>query len=65
MSKEFLVSRRARFAETMKDNSFYFVCSGGLVESTDDENYIFQPYRNFVYLTGRNDVDATLLISKI
>lgn len=65
MSKEYLVSRRNRFAETMKDNSFYFVCSGGYIESTDDETYIFQPYRNFVYLTGRNDVDATLLISKI
>ena len=65
MSKEYFVQRRSRFAETMKDNSFYFVCSGGYVESTDDENYIFQPYRNFVYLTGRSDVDATLLISKI
>lgn len=62
---EFYVNRRQRLAETMADNSFYFVCSGNMVESTDDANYVFQPYRNFVYLTGRKDVDATLVISKI
>ena len=62
---EFYVNRRKRLAETMADNSFYFVCSGNLKESTDDSNYVFQPYRNFVYLTGRQDVDATLVIAKI
>ncbi|MBQ6897189.1 MAG: aminopeptidase P N-terminal domain-containing protein [Oscillospiraceae bacterium] len=62
---EFYANRRKRLAETMADNSFYFVCSGNMVESTDDANYIFQPCRNFVYLTGRKDVDATLVISKI
>ena len=62
---EYYVNRRKRLAETMADNSFYFVCSGNLVESTDDAEYIFQPYRNFVYLTGRKDVDATLVITKI
>ena len=62
---EFYVNRRKRFAETMVDNSFYFVCSGNTIESTDDAEYTFQPYRNFVYLTGRQDVDATLVISKI
>ena len=62
---EYYVNRRKRLAETMADNSFYFVCSGKLVESTDDAEYIFQPYRNFVYLTGRKDVDATLVITKI
>ena len=65
MSTEFYIERRKRFAETMTDNSFYFVCSGNLVESTDDANYIFQPYRNFVYMTGLKDVDATLVISKL
>lgn len=65
MSTEFYANRRKRLAETMVDNSFYFVCSGNLVESTDDSNYIFQPYRNFVYMTGRQDVDATLVIAKV
>ena len=41
---EFYVNRRQRLAETMADNSFYFVCSGNMVESTDDANYVFQPY---------------------
>lgn len=65
MNSEFFIERRKRFAETMADNSFYYVCSGNYVESTDDANYIFQPYRNFVYMTGLKDVDATLVMVKL
>ena len=65
MNTQYYIERRKRLADGMADNSFYFVCSGCLIESTDDANYIFQPYRNFVYMTGLKDADATLVIAKV
>lgn len=57
--------RREKLVQTFKDNSLYIVCSGENIDSTDDECYIFEPYRNFYYLTGLQQPDAKLLISKI
>ncbi|MCF0110566.1 MAG: aminopeptidase P N-terminal domain-containing protein [Erysipelotrichaceae bacterium] len=60
----FYKETRKRLAETMKDNSFYFCHSGVEVESTHDETFRFEPYRNFLYLTGLERPNAILLITK-
>lgn len=65
LKTSFYKNNRKKLAETLVDNSFYFVHSGSEVESTGDECYLFQPYRNFVYLTGLKRPDALLLIQKI
>ncbi|MDO4755236.1 MAG: Xaa-Pro aminopeptidase [Parabacteroides sp.] len=61
----FYTNNRKRLIDTMKVNSIYFVHSGENIESTDDENYIFEPYRNFLYLTGLNVVGAVYLAVKL
>ncbi|MBO4288780.1 MAG: aminopeptidase P family protein [Lachnospiraceae bacterium] len=61
---EFYKENRRKLAEYMEDDSIYFVFSGEPKESTHDECYIFEPYRNFVYLTGQNCAHAMLLIVK-
>jgi len=64
-SVEFYMNNRQRLIDTMVENSFYFVHSGDNVESTDDENYIFEPYRNFVYLTGLDVPGAIYMAVKL
>jgi Xaa-Pro aminopeptidase len=64
LAKDFYVRTRKRLAEQMEDNTFYFVHSGNEVESTNDECYLFEPYRNFLYLVGIEVTGATLLITK-
>ena len=61
---EFYQENRRKLAEYMVENSIYFVYSGEPKESTHDECYIFEPYRNFVYLTGQDCAHAMLLIVK-
>lgn len=65
LSSAFYTENRRRLAEYMTDNSIYFVHSGSELESTHDENFIFQPYRNFLYLTGLDRSGAILFISKL
>ncbi len=64
-NSEFYINNRQKVASNMKDNSFYFWHSGSEVESSDDECFAFQPYRNFVYLTGLRVPDALLVITKL
>lgn len=59
------VNNRKKLADTMLDNSFYFVHSGSEVESTHDECYIFEPYRNFVYMTGVEVPGALFVMTKL
>ena len=61
----FYKENRRRLAEYMTDNSFYFVHSGQETESTHDECFIFEPYRNFLYLTGVDKSGAILMITKL
>ena len=65
LDRDFYVRIRKRLADEMEDNSFYFVHSGSEVESTNDECYLFEPYRNFLYLVGLEVPDAVLLITKV
>ena len=63
-SVEFYKNNRKRLIDTMVPNSFYFVHSGEDVESSDDANYLFEPYRNFVYMTGLNCPGAMYMAIK-
>lgn len=65
LDRDFYIRTRKRVAEEMCDNSFYFVHSGSEVESTNDECYLFEPYRNFLYLVGLEVPDAVLVITKL
>ncbi|MBR3644238.1 MAG: aminopeptidase P N-terminal domain-containing protein, partial [Parasporobacterium sp.] len=62
---EFYKENRRKLADYMTDNSIYFVHSGEELESTHDESFIFEPYRNFLYLTGIDRAGAILFISKL
>lgn len=57
--------RREKLLAQLEDNSMLLLHSGEMIESTDDENYIFQPNRNFVYLTGLTDPNAIYVASKV
>jgi len=65
LDRDFYVRTRKRLAAEMENNSFYFVHSGSEIESTNDECYLFEPYRNFLYLVGLEVPDAILLITKL
>ena len=65
LDREFYIRTRKRVADEMDDNSFYFVHSGNEIESTNDECYLFEPYRNFLYLVGLEVPGAVLLITKL
>ena len=65
LDRDFYVRTRKRLADEMVDNSFYFVHSGNEIENTNDECYLFEPYRNFLYLVGLEVTGATLLITKV
>lgn len=65
LATDFYIRKRKELTDWMMDNSIYFVHSGEMIESTDDENYLFEPYRNFVYLTGVKEPGAIYLAAKI
>ncbi len=65
LATEFYIRKRKELTDWMMDNSLYFVHSGEMIESTDDENYLFEPYRNFVYLTGVKEPGAIYLACKV
>lgn len=57
--------RRKKLLDQLGDNFLLLVQSGELVESTDDETYLFEPIRNFVYLTGQKAPGAMYLAYKV
>ncbi len=65
LDKTFYVKKRKELAESMSEASFYFVCSGQAKESSLDQTFPFEPYRNFVYLTGLKVEKAMLLMTKV
>ena len=65
MKTDYYAKRRKRLADEMADMSFYFVYSGEALESSLDETFLFEPYRNFIYLTGLESEKTLLLITKV
>ncbi len=64
LSVQTYLRNRKLLADWMKDNSFYICHSGEDMDSGNDECYAFEPYRNFLYLTGITSSNAILLIVK-
>lgn len=65
MKKEFYVKNRSNSLNKVKDNSIVILFAGGAPKKTGDEKYQFTPNRNFYYLTGVNEENHILLMSKI
>lgn len=64
MNKEFYINNRKKVLEKMKDNSILILFGGNAPKKTADERYPFTPNRNFYYLTGVNEEDHILLLTK-
>lgn len=65
ISKEFHSSKRRQYAELLQDNSMGFVFSGKEKSDRGDQVYPFTPYANFYYLTGFDQPEAILMITKM
>jgi len=65
ISKAFHASRRALYADLLKDNSVGFVFSGKEKGHKGDIMYTFVPYANFYYLTGFTRPGAVLMVTKL
>ena len=64
MEKEFFQGNRVRLYTQMKENSLLILFSGMEVRKTNDEYYPFYTNRNFLYLTGLDGKELTLLARK-
>ncbi|MBX9137351.1 MULTISPECIES: aminopeptidase P family protein [unclassified Clostridium] len=56
---------RNNLLDKIKDNSIVVLFAGKAVQKTGDQTYPFTPNRNFYYLTGINEEDHILVMSKI
>lgn len=65
MNKEFYKANRYRVLDKIKDNSILILFSGKAPKKSADENYQFTVNRNFYYLTGIEEEEHILVLSKI
>ncbi len=65
MKREFFKINRQKVLSKIKDNSLVIVFAGTAPKKTADEKYQFTPNRNFYYLTGIEEEDHILVLSKI
>ena len=65
LKKEFYVGNRNNTLNRIKDNSIVILLAGNAPKKTADEKYPFTPNRNFYYLTGVNEENHILLMSKM
>lgn len=65
MKKEFYKNNRNKLIDKINDNSIVLLFAGKAPKKTADENYQFTPNRNFYYLTGIDEEEHILLLSKI
>lgn len=64
MNKEFYINNRKKVLKKMKDNSILILFGGSAPKKTADERYPFTPNRNFYYLTGINEEDHIVVLTK-
>lgn len=64
MKKEVYVKNRENLMETIEDNSIVIMFAGNAPKKTADEVYPFTPNRNFYYLSGINEEEHILVMSK-
>lgn len=65
MNSEFYKRNRKGVLQKIKDNSIVILFAGSALKKTGDQRYKFTPNRNFYYLTGINEEDHILVITKI
>ena len=64
MNKDVYIENRSRFMETIEDNSVAILFAGKSAKKTGDELYEFTPNRNFYYLTGIQEEEHIVVLSK-
>lgn len=64
MNKKFYKSNRNKVLNKIKDNSLLILFAGNAPKKTADEKYKFTPNRNFYYLTGIDEENHILVLSK-
>lgn len=65
MNKEFYKNNRNKLINKIEDNSLIILFAGNAPKKTADEKYQFTPNRNFYYLTGIDEEEHILVLSKI
>jgi len=65
MNKDVYIENRIRFMETIENNSMVILFAGTAPKKTGDELYQFTPNRNFYYLTGIEEEEHIVVLSKI
>ncbi|EKQ56021.1 MULTISPECIES: aminopeptidase P family protein [unclassified Clostridium] len=64
MNKSTYIENRKKFIETIENNSIAILFSGKPCKKTGDELYQFTPNRNFYYLTGIQEQEHVVVLSK-
>lgn len=64
MNKDAYIKNRSRFMEVIEDNSVIILFAGKPAKKTGDEFYEFTPSRNFYYLTGIQEQEHIVVLSK-
>ena len=65
MDKNFFTKNRKNLFDKIQDNSVVIMFSGKSPKKSADEVYTFTPNRNFYYLTGLDEKNIVLFLSKI
>jgi Xaa-Pro aminopeptidase len=65
MKKEFFKRTRENLMERIKNNSMVVLFAGNAPKKSADEAYAFTPNRNFFYLTGIDEANIMLILTKI
>ena len=64
MNKDAYMENRIRFMDNIENNSMVLLFAGKPCKKTGDELYQFTPNRNFYYLTGVQEEEHIVLLSK-
>jgi Xaa-Pro aminopeptidase len=65
MNKDAYIENRSRFMKNIENNSMVLLFAGKPCKKTGDELYKFTPNRNFYYLTGIQEEEHIVVISKV
>ena len=65
MKNSFYIENRKKVLDKIKDNSLLILFAGKAPKKTGDESYQFTPNRNFYYLTGIDEEEHILILSKV
>ena len=64
MNKDFYINNRKKLVDSIKDNALVILHSGFVFQNSGDQDFPFSVNRNFYYLTGIDQDDVILVITK-